>query len=988
MRREEDRSEWTWVWLRCFTHFFSYGLCKENMLAVASLYNYFDYSNLKHEWLATGPMWNGTISEQAFYPYGGDFALRRGKLWNDMQPAGGVLNLPSEVNRHSTVELYISADSTFTLEAKKTHYTDDTLGSLWVPQGDLTVPTFSNSEVSQPLLNGTEIFNQALTDLIATKNPKHWIWLTQEEMEAVGVKGMSRRNYVRVGDQYYGHRIDNWWPQFGGPHPFPEEIQPGVGTTLGSFDRPLEQQYVGVSLSGTSNHFTVQPETVFWYEKYYNQRVTINVRDHVPAGVSHVMLRINAYVYDGRNVNQNRNFPGLTDQLEPQGNNNYHELTNFNIVKFIHENPSLKQYRILQGGDMKEQVNQRCCDVDIDTKCCLASQDLPLSLPSIQQTYSCGSQEKGDDFIYYISYADFPGDTTCPILKHMGIKSHIVITDILRDLQKLAIQSELVSNDFLDQVGPFPDSMDFYLGEGRADTGRKGSDMGDQPQWSDLERFKEVAPYGWFVAQLKGVYFPYILAHHAVRRAEAEQATKDVMAKIKFFRGYFGIELQKNFKYPPIVDRPVTETDFLRVTFANPNNVKIWDSVIADLTYAAAHLEDVHKHDGISKMAAHAYLAKAMLYSGDVEKVKATIPILEPVVNSGLFTLVPKFEDNFLSATTFNSESIFELSYWMNSFGVTLFQPYTPPWGCCGFGHATQDAVDVYQTDANGLPKLDGSWKQTPFTDRMTGEVISGNAMMPIDPRLDHTVSRSGVLFKDWYVYTLAFVRNLEDMGPYRIKKHEMEKEAYSNLAFGPWGTPSSNNIRKVRLAHVMLWLAEAYVENDQLEAARALVNQIRQRAANPEGFVRKAQNKPAPDDAGWGYTPEFDYLEGYAHENYMVGQYTTPWTDKEVARKAVRMETRLETTLEGNRWYDLQRWGELSTTMNDYLQREQLPQYINVTYTDAFEYLNLDNFYTVNPDLSLTPPITVPTLASARQSSLVNVDPYRPFPAELFGPH
>jgi len=39
----------------------------------------------------------------------------------------------------------------------------------------------------------------------------------------------------------------------------------------------------------------------------------------------------------------------------------------------------------------------------------------------------------------------------------------------------------------------------------------------------------------------------------------------------------------------------------------------------------------------------------------------------------------------------------------------------------------------------------------------------------------------------------------------------------------------------------VLLWLAEVEVEIGSLEKARALVNQIRTRAANPAGFVQKA---------------------------------------------------------------------------------------------------------------------------------------------------
>ena len=53
-------------------------------------------------------------------------------------------------------------------------------------------------------------------------------------------------------------------------------------------------------------------------------------------------------------------------------------------------------------------------------------------------------------------------------------------------------------------------------------------------------------------------------------------------------------------------------------------------------------------------------------------------------------------------------------------------------------------------------------------------------------------------------------------------------------------------------------------------------------------------------------------------------------WT-KDYARRAVRMERRLELALEGNRWFDLVRWGEdyLVNTMNKYMTEEaKLRQY------------------------------------------------------------
>ena len=38
---------------------------------------------------------------------------------------------------------------------------------------------------------------------------------------------------------------------------------------------------------------------------------------------------------------------------------------------------------------------------------------------------------------------------------------------------------------------------------------------------------------------------------------------------------------------------------------------------------------------------------------------------------------------------------------------------------------------------------------------------------------------------------------------------------------------------------------------------------------------------------------------------------------------KAVRYETRLETAMEGHRFFDLQRWGVMNEVLSDYLSRE-----------------------------------------------------------------
>jgi hypothetical protein len=109
----------------------------------------------------------------------------------------------------------------------------------------------------------------------------------------------------------------------------------------------------------------------------------------------------------------------------------------------------------------------------------------------------------------------------------------------------------------------------------------------------------------------------------------------------------------------------------------------------------------------------------------------------------------------------------------------------------------------------------------------------------------------------------------------------------------------TANNYTLIRFADVLLWAAECEVEIGSLENARALVNQIRARAANPAGFVKNGAVNAA---------------------DYRVGLYTAPWTDKAVARKAVRFERKLEFAMEGHRFFDLVRWGDAATALNAYL--------------------------------------------------------------------
>ena len=460
----------------------------------------------------------------------------------------------------------------------------------------------------------------------------------------------------------------------------------------------------------------------------------------------------------------------------------------------------------------------------------------------------------------------------------------------------------------------------WIFGSISSDDALKGTDAGDQPEHSFIESYDFNTFNVHNRDKWRSGYWGAARANDVILSAEeAEDLTAtrkaEIIAEAKFIRGWQHFEMQKMYRTPKYVGSENFSLDNLDASKV-PNTGKIWSQIEQDFSDAASALPATQGQIGrATSWAAKAYLAKAKIYQSDWAGAE---PILMDIINNGPFELVEKFEDNYLVATRNNKESIFEVQYAVSSADanasnaeIGLAHPYIAPWGCCGFLQAPQDLVDFFQTDANGLPLLDESWKTNHITNP-TGDNIGQPIGDPsVDPRLDHTVGRPGILYKNHHIMQVDYIRDLTYAGPYFSKKHVAEPEGFG---IGGWGNLSANNFRIMRLGHVILWAAEAKVELGKLEEARALVNRLRARAANPDGFV--------PGATQGATRPEYT-LTGSPGANYNVGEYTAAWTSQATARTAVRYETRLETAMEGNRFFDLQRWGVQSEVLNDYLARE-----------------------------------------------------------------
>lgn len=466
-----------------------------------------------------------------------------------------------------------------------------------------------------------------------------------------------------------------------------------------------------------------------------------------------------------------------------------------------------------------------------------------------------------------------------------------------------------------------------------SDDAYKGTDAGDQPEQSFLEKYDFQATNLHLRNKWRAVYKGVARSNDVLNTLkDAEEVGEDrraqIIAEARFLRGFFHFEARKMWRRVPYIDDATFVLDDLESSKV-PNDQEIWPLIEADFEAAMNVLPEFQNAVGRpTKWAAAAFLAKAKMFQGwdqstgaaNTAKLQEAKVILEDILANGGFSLVPTFEENFLVGTRNNAESIFEIQFSISSAttaaaneGTTLNYPYTDPWGCCGFYQPSQNLVNAYKTSAQGLPLLD-TFNETDVTNDQ-GLAYSQPFTPyagPLDPRLDHTVGRRDILFKGYKIHGSDFIRDQNYAGPYSPKKHIAEP-AFFGIGANP--RLSANNYRIMRLGMVILWLAECEVELGNLERARELVNMIRERAANPAGFVPLAIQGEERND--------FTIVDGEPAANYVINTYDTPWTSADVARKAVRMETRLEFGMEGHRFFDLQRWGNAAETLNAYIAEE-----------------------------------------------------------------
>ncbi len=396
------------------------------------------------------------------------------------------------------------------------------------------------------------------------------------------------------------------------------------------------------------------------------------------------------------------------------------------------------------------------------------------------------------------------------------------------------------------------------------------------------------------------------------------------LAEMKFLRAYGHFLLKRLYKHIPfIMNENLTTQEYNNLSNTEYSNDEGWQQIINDLEAAYKVLPVKQAEVGRpSKAAAAAFLAKVYLYKAyhqdnastnevtsisndDLKKVVEYTE--EAIYTAGGYGLETDFHNNFRPEPQYENgkESLWAMQYSMND-GTTygnlnwsygLIVPNIPGVtdGGCDFYKPSQNLVNAFRTDRNGLPYID-TFNQNDY-DKSTDYA---------DPRLFLTVGLPGLPYefnKDYMMDESATWSRSNGLYGYYVTLKQNVDPASGYLIKGSWwGTPMNRIV--FRYADVMLERAEALVQlNDgRIAEAIAIVNRLRTRAKQSLSVISDYENR-------YGVRMNVSTYAG----TYNQAQ----------ALKIVKMERRIELGMESERFFDLVRWGEADSVINKYYAEE-----------------------------------------------------------------
>ncbi len=442
----------------------------------------------------------------------------------------------------------------------------------------------------------------------------------------------------------------------------------------------------------------------------------------------------------------------------------------------------------------------------------------------------------------------------------------------------------------------------------RSDDALKGGDgvtmeaYMHQLEVGNVQSDNDVVSFKW-----RNNYFSISRCNTAIRGIKNSSTISDsdkasYIAEMKTLRAYYYFDMLRIYAKFPYFDETVANPSECRADQYSRDQIA--EFIKQDLRDSYEVLPQTQEQVGrFNRYVAAALLARVDLFTSDwAEAEKYAGYVIDSkkyeLYNNFLDMSKPEYNNQYESvlAIQFSSANSPDQYNFSNCLNCTWSEGNLYGNGD-DFYLASQNLVDAFRTDENGLPYLNGA----PDDKNVDKADFEGN----VDPRLDFTLGRIGMPWRS-HMYNEKWCRNYDLYGQYSGKKpYPAPESPYVKTGIVPWGASSLNWIL-IRYADVMLMKAEALIEqNKNLEEARTLINDIRRKAA------RSVDASYEPIDCNPMVA------------NYNVGEYPATGWNQEYARKAVRMERRLELAMEGLRWFDLVRWGTAVQTVNAYYASE-----------------------------------------------------------------
>lgn len=298
-------------------------------------------------------------------------------------------------------------------------------------------------------------------------------------------------------------------------------------------------------------------------------------------------------------------------------------------------------------------------------------------------------------------------------------------------------------------------------------------------------------------------------------------------AEARFMRAYFNFILATNFGTAPVARTTVTSLEEARLGNSQPG--ELWDLIVSDLNIAKRNLPPTWNAANLGRAtsgAATGMLGKVLLYRAQWENKPELYALADAeftaIINSGRYSLMPRFQDNFDVTRENNAESLFEVQF---AFGRDNNWFRNDQGGGSGNGRyimwrvAGEQGNNAPGANANGY----GFVHITPPLQ---------NAFEPGDPRRVQTIFRQGdpfVIPHERVNTTFNAAWSVTGSTP---AKYVLGDRTGSEVT-GWQPNMGTNNERVLRYADILLMSAECKIlgPTPNFAAAAALINQVRRRA-------------------------------------------------------------------------------------------------------------------------------------------------------------